>query len=189
MKHVWLTVAFVGLGGAGSAQDWSGVRVGLQATAADFDTTYLKLGVERFSFPGSGAMTGLYAGYDHQIGNLVLGGEIAYSSGDAVLDDYPGFLFDDMLDLKARVGYAFGRVLPYAVVGYSKTEWVNGALAPVDAEGVAYGIGADVVVTDRLTLGLEYLSRNLGADTFVEFPDDNIKADVSTIALRIGYRF
>lgn len=189
IRKVLLTAALATLGTAATAQDWSGARVGLQATSASFDTTYVLNGIAGDTYPGSGSMAGLYAGYDHQIGNLVLGGELAYSAGTSELDEFTGYLFDDMLDVKARVGYSLGRVLPYAVIGWSKTEWVNQLVSPVDADGAAFGVGAEVQVSDRLTVGLEYLQRNLVGDAFVEAPDQNIEADFSTLTLRLGFAF
>lgn len=94
-----------------------------------------------------------------------------------------------MLDLKARAGYSFGRVLPYAVVGWSRTDWTNGTFAPVKMDGFAYGIRADYQVTNQVLVGLEYLHRDLSADNFVEVPTDQVESTFSTIAFRLAYRF
>ncbi len=190
MKHVFLTLALVGLSDTAFAQDWSGAYVGVQSANSSYTNSYFQNGVfDNFRFDGGGSMTGVFAGYNHQIGNVVLGGEIAYLSGEPAFDQYPGFFYTDMVDLKARAGYSFGKVLPYAVVGWSRTEWTNDTLAPVDADGFAYGIGAEVQVTDRVLVGLEYLQRDLVADSFAEFPTFNIEGDFSSVALRIGYTF
>lgn len=190
MKHLFLTVAFVGLGGAASAQDWSGAYLGAQFANSDYTNSYLTNGIpDNFPVDGGGSMTGIFAGYNHQFGNVVLGGEISYLSGDPAYDLFPGYVFSDMLDLKVRAGYSLGRVLPYAVVGFSQTEWTNETLAQVDADGFAYGIGAEFRATDRILVGLEYLQRDLTADDFAEVPGENIESDFSTIAFRIGYSF
>lgn len=189
MKRIVLTVAFFGLADTAVAQDWSGTYAGAQFANTSNPTSFYVNGVLDGSFDGGGSMNGVFAGYNHQIGNLVLGGEIAFLSGEPALDLNPTFVYTDMLDLKARAGYSFGRVLPYAVIGWSRTEYTNGAFTPVKADGFAYGIGAEVLVTDRVAVGLEYLRRDLVAENFVEIPTENIEGDFSTVALRISYRF
>jgi outer membrane immunogenic protein len=190
MKKLLLTVALAGLGGAAVAQDWSGAYVGVQSANSSYTNRYYENGVfDNLPVDGGGSMTGVFAGYNHQIGNFVLGGEIAHLSGEPAYDLFPGYVYTDMLDLKARAGYSLGRVLPYAVIGWSMTEWTNDTLTPVDADGFAYGIGAEFLVTDRVVVGLEYLQRNLVGDYFVEKPNQNIEGDFSTIAFRIAYSF
>lgn len=189
MKHVFMTVALVALADTAVAQDWSGAYVGVQSANSSYTNSFFVNDVFDSSFDGGGSMNGVFAGYNHHIGNLVLGGEIAFLSGEPALDAFPDYFYTDMLDLKARAGYAFGRVLPYAVVGWSRTEWANSGLTPVNADGFAYGIGAEFLVTDRVVVGLEYLQRDLVADNFVEFPADNIEGDFSSVAFRIGYKF
>lgn len=190
MKQVLVGLALVALGGAASAQDWSGAYVGVQSANSNYTNRYYNNGVfDNTPVDGGGSMTGVFAGYNQQTGNLVFGGEIAFLSGDPAYDLAPGYVYTNMLDLKARAGYSLGRVLPYAVVGWSRTEWTNGAFTPVDADGFSYGIGAEVRVTDRVVVGLEYLQRNLVTDNFVEASTSNIESDFSTVAFRIGYQF
>ncbi|CAN1552723.1 Outer membrane protein beta-barrel domain containing protein [Paracoccaceae bacterium] len=117
MKHVFMTVALVALADTAVAQDWSGAYVGVQSANSSYTNSFFVNDVFDSSFDGGGSMNGVFAGYNHQIGNLVLGGEIAFLSGEPALDAFPDYFYTDMLDLKARAGYAFGRVLPYAVVG------------------------------------------------------------------------
>lgn len=190
MKQMILTLALVGLGATASAQDWSGIYLGVQSSKSDYTNSYLTNGIpDNLPVDGGGSMTGVFAGYNHQLGNVVLGGELSYLSGNPAYDLFPTFRFSNMLDLKARAGYSFGRVLPYAVVGWSRTEWTNGTLAPVDVDGFAYGIGADFQMSDRILVGVEYLQRDLTADKFVEFPTTNIESDFSAFAFRLAYSF
>jgi len=189
MKKMLLTVALVGLADTAVAQDWSGAYAGAQFTNSSFTNSYLIEGEPYGAIDGVGSMAGVFVGYNHQIGNIVFGGELAYLSGQPEDEEFPGYFFTDMLDLKARAGYSFGQVLPYAVVGWSRTEWTNFDSTPVAADGFAFGIGAEVLVTDRVVVGLEYLQRNLVGDYFVEKPNQNIEGDFSTIAFRIAYSF
>ena len=190
MKRLFLVFAFGGLGGTAGAQDWSGAYAGVQSANSSYTNSYFNNGVfDNAPVDGSGSMSGIFAGYNHQIGNVVLGGELAYLSGEPAYDLFPTFFFTDMLDLKGRAGYSFGRVLPFAVVGWSRAGWTNGTLAPIDADGFAFGIGADVRVTDRVVVGLEYLQRDLVGDNFVEIPFENIESDFSTVSLRAALSF
>ena len=191
MKHLLLTAALIGLGSAAAAQDWSGAYVGVQTTNSSFSNTYYFANDTQNGAPldGGGSMSGLFAGYNHQIGNVVVGGELSYLSGDPAFDLFPGYSFSDMLDLKARAGFSLGRVMPYAVIGLSRTEWTNGPATPVNGSGFAFGAGAEVQVTDRVQVGLEYLKRDLTMDDFVEFPGEYIEGDFSTVTLRVGYQF
>lgn len=190
MKRIIFAAAITSLGNAALAQDWSGYYGGLQAANIDYSNTYLNNGTAFLApFEGSGSMSGVFLGFNRQAGTFLLGGEIAYLSGEAALDSFPAYYFSDMLDLKARAGYSLGRVLPYAVVGWSTATWINDAIQPVNADGYTYGIGAEVLVTDRIVVGLEYLKRNLDGDPFLEFPTQNIESDFSTVTLRLGYTF
>lgn len=191
MKKTLMTMALLALADTAVAQDWSGAYVGVQAANSGYTNSYFNNGVfDGLPVDGGGSMNGVFAGYNHQIGNVVLGGEIAYLSGEPAYDLVPvGYFYSDMLDLKARAGYSLGRVLPYAVVGWSKTEWTNGPFGTVDADGVAYGIGAEILVTDRVLVGLEYLQRDLVGDSFVGAPTSNFEGDFSTLAFRIAYSF
>ena len=190
MKRLLSAVALVALADTAVAQDWSGAYVGVQSANSSYTNRYFVDGVFDFSpVDGGGAMHGLFAGYNHQIGNVVVGGEIAYLIGKPAYDGSPEFFYTDMLDLKARAGYSLGRVLPYAVIGWSKTEWRNPSLLPVDADGMSYGLGVDIRVSDRVLVGLEYLKRDLVGDNWVEFPALNIEGDFSTVAFRVAYEF
>jgi opacity protein-like surface antigen len=55
-------------------------------------------------------------------------------------------------------------------------------------KGPAFGLGADFAATDRLTVGLEYMSRNLSGDN----PDGSVQSveiDLDTLSLRVGFSF
>lgn len=190
MKPLLLTLALVGLGSAADAQDWGGAYVGLQTASADSPVVFYGIGIPKSTpYPAGGHLNGVIAGYAHQAGNLVFGGEIAYLSGVSALDQHPATYFSDMLDLKLRAGYSFGRILPYATVGFSKSTWNNNKLIPVDADGIAFGFGAEFQATDRIVVGLEYLNRNIVADEIVEFPTDINESDFSTVSLRVAFKF
>ncbi|WP_112323067.1 outer membrane protein [Oceanibium sediminis] len=153
--------------------DWTGAYGGAQlgygfgdASGTDFD----------------GVLGGLYGGYNYDFGRFVLGAEVDANLADLQIDGTSDTI-DSISRLKLRAGVDAGRALFYASGG--------GAYATADLGGTSYsdfgwtaGAGVDVLVTDRITAGVEYL--------YHEFNDfDNTGADISanTIAARVGYRF
>jgi outer membrane immunogenic protein len=166
-----------------AVHDWSGAYVGLS-----YGTTK---GEVQFT-PGSGgalgdgSVAGLHAGYLFQRGSLVYGGELAYGDvTDANYDIFDGI--DKTLDLKARLGFASNRALFYGVIGYSQANlYVDGGEWKM--AGASFGLGAEFAVSERLTLGLEYLSRDVSGDETSGFPvDADTKFD--SVSLRISYTF
>jgi opacity protein-like surface antigen len=171
-------------------RDWSGPYVGLSYGKTSADITF-NTG-NNFDFE-DGDIVGLHAGYLFQRGALVYGGEIAYGSLSDTFIALPTCCeITHSLDLKGRVGYATNRVLFYGVLGYSMFEYVEYAggieTLDMDLDGFAYGLGAEYAVSDRLTLGLEYMARDGSGDAA---EDASITADSSldTISLRVGLSF
>lgn len=175
-----------------TATDWSGGYIGLSygQTAAEG-----RDGTNTITF-NDGTALGGFIGYQWQLGNLVYGAELAYSSiSDAYVPGMSG-LDDDIshaLDLKARVGYGFQRVLVYGAVGYStSTQTIRHPLDigeyDWDLSGIGYGVGADFAVNDRLSVGLEYFRREMSGDETTGAYDP-IDVDLETVLLRVQYRF
>ena len=117
----------------------------------------------------SGAVYGLFGGYDHQIGKTVLGGEIEIQGNDNL--SVGAVDVDNVARAKARLGYDLGDVLVYGTAGVSKIETSFG-----DATAPVYGIGAEYKLTERFGVGAEYLSedfKNLGA-TSTDLSSDSL---------------
>lgn len=156
--------------------DWSGFYAGLgygkaigsldDGTSTDFED-------------GTGVSG--FVGYNWQSGNVVYGGELAYTGlNDMTLTGAPDTKLNNAVDLKARVGYAAGRVMPYLSLGYSMAKLDVGGTSS-DLTGVSYGLGVDYLVTDNVFIGADYTKRELSGDGY--------DADPSTFGLRIGYKF
>lgn len=176
--------------GAASAvaavHDWSGAYAGLSYGAASADLQYPQIGLT-YDLDG-GTVVGLHAGYLFQRGHFVYGGELAYGKISNL--EVPGFELEDgidqVIDLKARGGYAVNRALFYGVIGYSQSP-VTADSAKADMDGVSVGVGAEFAVSERLTLGLEYLSRDVSG-----VPDQSTivsEASVNTFSVRVGFSF
>ena len=120
-------------------------------------------------FSTSGTLGGLYAGTNFMVYNrLMLGfeGSTAYSeikgtgaepTGRASFRNYV------MADLRGRVGYAFGRVLPFAAAGilYGRSEQIDQATGSqrghLNSEAFTIGGGIDYRISERVSLRGEYL--------------------------------
>lgn len=134
---------------------------------------------------------GARVGYDWQMGRLVFGGVLEYTSNDA--RDSQSFFsttpalyefnrdLDDMIAVRGRVGYAFGETqdwLAYATAGYAEgrldqsfrtSNTVNSFTPRGDdkADGYQAGLGIERRVTDNFSVGLEYLYTELQDDDYI----------------------
>ncbi|MBP0437902.1 porin family protein [Tianweitania sediminis] len=192
---------------------WSGVYVGLQAGYGFGDDGQVQL--SPFTNPGligaftpagaaagssfnangdfdDGFVGGAHIGYDHQIGNIVIGGilDVSYTDlGDeqrAFSRSPAEYVIERELDLlatlRARLGYSFAndRFLAYATggVAYGDVDfnYRQGALSPAstvstsggqDSDfGYTVGGGVEMRMTQNVSFGLEYLYTNLGDNDF-----------------------
>lgn len=153
--------------------DWSGFYIGLSTGNFEFDE-------DGFSDDTS-SLSG-FAGYLHDFGNVVAGGEVYFSR----MDDYENAFIgseDSEFGLRGRVGYDLGRVLPYAVVGVTRFE--STAYTERDTY-FGYGLGADVQVLDNLRVGLQvYQGAN---DEFVPL-DGPFDIETRRVSVRAAFNF
>ncbi|MCU0825812.1 MAG: porin family protein [Tabrizicola sp.] len=169
---------------APSAYDWSGPYVGLAFGTTGGDQTF---NTSPLTFPfDDGASPSIFAGYLIQRGNLVYGAELAYSDGDDVTLATFSEGLRYMVDLKGRLGFANDRALFYGTLGYSSVGYVS-LPGNTETDGFAYGLGVDYAVSDRFTLGLEYLARSTEGDTFNA--GETRRLELDTLSLRIGLSF
>lgn len=155
---------------ANQGGDWTGFYAGVQygqgEAKANFEGERAKNDMDAY---------GLFAGYQHDFGKYVLGGELNYNNVE--LDDVSGS--GDLFSLRGRAGYDMGRLMPYVTVGYAYLD-ANGS-----DDGWLYGIGADFKVTERFVLGGEY--------TRHEFSDvqdvSGLDLDADLFQIRASFRF
>ncbi|MCU0825855.1 MAG: porin family protein [Tabrizicola sp.] len=167
---------------AAQAQDWTGPYVGVTLGHGTGDVTNPLTS----TFDLGGEAYGLYAGYLYQNGSLVYGGELAYQSAAVDLDALPGQGFDQLVDLKGRLGYAAGPVLFYGVLGYSSNRYAIPE-GTSRGDGPAFGLGLDYQLSERVMLGAEYMSRSMknGLSGGV----NPVESDISTLSVRMALRF
>lgn len=177
---------------AATTVDWGGFYGGLAVAAGTSTTDYFYDGVHSNGpWDGEGTVYGGFAGYNVQTGNVVFGGELSYMMGDIYSVDDEG-TFSNILDAKARAGYAVGSVMVYGTVGYSSASFGEDYAAPATdlMTGFGFGVGADLMVTEKIFAGLEYYSRTLdGALTYPVDPLFSVEGNVTTITARVGMYF
>ncbi len=150
-----------------ASTDWTGGYAGLQLGYGDVDNA---------GTSGDGVIGGAFVGYNYDFGNYVLGGEFDASASDISVG---GIDVDSVYRLKLRAGYDAGPALIYAVAGGANVQTSAG-----DDSGYVAGLGVDYKVTDRVTVGGEYLYHN-----FDSFAGTGASADFNTFSARVAYNF
>ena len=160
---------------AARAADWTGWYAGAQydyldgnaAIGGDFD----------------GDVFGVFYGYRFDFGDVVVGGELDYSIGDLTRAGITTDI-DGLLRIGVEVGYDLGAALIYATVGYTHMDLSIGGASAHD-HGIYYGVGADYMISDTVSLGIEILRHDF--NDFTGFPGNDI--DITTVGLNLAYRF
>lgn len=178
------------------AQDWSGAygAIGVSDASGTYQSQIggVPLGG---TLDWDGTQRHVMLGYNLQRGKLVYGAEVSYGSGSVPLQLVPDRNYlDGMLDVKGRVGLSAGKFLVYGALGWSQTEQFAGGLPPdqsVTASGRYFGVGADMLVNDRVFVGVEYQKRSLDLDQgdIPGFASTSVQNDLQSITLRLGVKF
>ncbi|MHA3914638.1 outer membrane protein [Halovulum sp. GXIMD14793] len=157
------------------AADWNGFYLGGQVGYSFGDTTGVSLPVE-------GALGGVHAGYNHDLGTTVIGAEIDYDIADIEVLG-PVITLDQLAHVKLKLGYDGGRFLAYGTAGAA---WANisGLGSSVDDFGYMVGVGLDYQVTDRITIGTEY-----NYNIFDDFNSSGDGIDLHTVQARMSFHF
>ncbi|MFK4825643.1 outer membrane protein [Paenochrobactrum sp. BZR 588] len=159
-----------------------------------------------------GFLGGLYAGYNFDTGsNFIFGidGDVTFNGLKKTVHDTDEFLGDDSLESKlrtsgavrARVGIAYDRFLPYLAGGVAFGEVKN--RLTIDGEtyshsktrtGWTVGGGFDYAATDNVIMRLEYRYTDYGRKDFagtvdgLDFNSRN-KFTVNEVRLGVAYKF
>ncbi len=194
--------------------NWTGFYIGAQIGYSWGESTHDFRDLAGVIFPFSsnrntspdGFFGGLHAGYNHQIGSLVLGiegdieatgarGSFTFANGDRyrTSSDWQG-------SLRARVGVAFNRALLYVTGGVAFAE-VNdsvlnfGANTTVrsshTAAGWTIGGGLEYAITNNWTARAEYRYRDLGNHRYNTAPafDGSLQYDYKDHSVRVGLSY
>lgn len=169
-----------------AVHDWSGFHAGLGYGRSSGDLDFDPSPAQDLD---SGSAMGLHLGYQWQHNALVYGAELSYLKlKDNFVTGFPCCDVERTIDIKGSLGYTANRTLFYGVLGYSLGSYEETSGDDWNPKGAAFGLGADFAATDRLTVGLEYMSRNLSGDN----PDGSVQSveiDLDTLSLRVGFSF
>ena len=151
--------------------DWTGVYVGAQVGAGKGRVSHVVPGLDgtAYSEP-EGTVAGIYGGYNRHLSNDVVIGIDADVAWTGLADDGPdGFTLcycGQPVDIstetrwssavRGRVGYAFGRWLPYVAIGIAATE-TRGIYDYSSSDVTVY---SDTRLGWTLGAGLEYAFRD-----------------------------
>jgi outer membrane immunogenic protein len=148
--------------------NWTGFYIGVNGGGGWGRSDYTQTG----NFDLSGGLVGGTAGYNWQTGSWVFGleGDLDWSNinGNTFLGCVPGCKTTNnwLGTARARVGYAFDRILPYVTGGLA----VGEVQADVDGINVATntntgwtaGAGVEYAITNNWSVKAEYLYVDLG---------------------------
>jgi outer membrane immunogenic protein len=163
--------------------DWSGFYLGGQLGYGEVTSSPLAFDEV------NGAVYGVHAGYMYDLGSIVLGAEIDYDltsiEGTSALGATE---VDDILRLKARVGYDAGAFLPYVTGGVVRANLTteSEALGSIEADGDFYGLGVAYKFSDSILVGGEVLQHK-----FYEGEEALVGAGVraTTATARVSFQF
>lgn len=194
-----------------TAYNWSGVYVGAQIGYGWGDSDLTFGDGPAFSNPESdGVLGGAYLGYNAQLSNNVVVGV----EGDFAFADLQGSggVFESVgqsievdvnwtAAIRARLGYAVGRFLPYVAGGVAFADVEHeGFLSPGEGlgsdsqtyTGWTLGVGAEYAFTDALIVRAEYRYTDFGEEDYAARPFfDPHSMDLETNDVRFGvaYKF
>lgn len=154
--------------------DWTGFYAGAQLGYGRVDTPL-------FDSEARDLIYGLHAGYNYDLGNFVVGGEIDYD-WTQIGDSGSGIDLNNVARLKARAGLDMGQYMPYVTLGAAQA-WTGGAVS-VDDRGIFGGVGVDYRLSDMLSVGGEILQHQ-----FEDFNDSGADIDATTLSARVSYSF
>ncbi|WP_165929076.1 outer membrane protein [Shimia isoporae] len=153
------------------AHDWTGFYAGGQLNYSDD------------SIAGSSATSwngGVQAGYNHDFGGWVVGGEAEMKFPGS---DLGGAKFNDSIALKARVGYDLNGTLVYGTIGGVRGNMGLGGV-DVSSNGLVYGIGVERPLSGNWTVGAEVLQSE-----YSNFASSGSSFYDTSASVRVNYRF
>lgn len=160
---------------AQGTSDWTGLYGGVALGWGDVSGDVV-LGDEI-----SGESWGVFAGYQRDFGQLVVGGELDWS-GAVWNDAVSGVNVDSVARAKARMGWDLGSLLPYAAIGAAQVS-TSGTVEDTDT-GWFYGAGVDYGLGRGITVGAEVLRHE-----FADYAGTGIDVSATTVAARVSYSF
>ncbi|MDB5651017.1 MAG: Opacity protein [Hyphomicrobiales bacterium] len=183
--------------------DWNG---GYAGVLAGYGSAHAKTsnGLVTRSQTADGALGGIYAGRNFMFGNLMVGfeGSTALTNwkgtgtlvGTADALSYRNYI---EADIRGRVGYAFGRFLPYLAGGaaWGRSEQIDlvtgSERGRLPTEAWTVGGGVEYMLADRVSARVEYLHqktlKNISMDLNGNAQSQSRSADL--VRVGVAYHF
>ena len=151
--------------------DWAGSYIGALGGAGRQGVT-TKGGGASDDLTANGFSGGFYSGKNWMRDRLMLGYEgatsLATTQGSAAQPGAPTARYRDYLDgdVRLRAGYAIGRFMPFVAAGLTFSDAEDWDTAHnrfrdnIASTSVTFGAGLDTMVSDRVSLRMEYLHSN-----------------------------
>lgn len=162
-------------------EQWTGPYAGVQLGYGIAETG----SPNSTSFDMNGMVYGVHAGYNYDLGTIIISGELDYNlaningtfDGDAVVKT--------LAHAKARIGYDMGSAMLYGTGGmaYAESELFNGT-SSYSGTGYFGGVGIEYMISNNWGVGAEYLYHQFN-DFY--FGDTDLK--LQTIQARASYHF
>ncbi len=156
-----------------SGYDWTGPSLGVQLGYGDVDTSGPSL-------EGDGALYGLRAYYDYDLGDYIVGGGVQYDATDIDLGGVT--TLESVTRVGLRAGFDLGQNWVYGTGGYARATTSGGGVG--DSDGYFVGAGYETFLTDTLTLGAEVLYHQ-----FDSFDLGGLEVDATTASVGLNFRF
>jgi outer membrane immunogenic protein len=185
---------------------WAGYYLGLYAGGAFGQSSHAsELGplLSTGNFPVSGAMVGGTIGFNFQRDNLVAG--IEFDAGWANIkgntsNNCGGLICETsnpgIVTLRARLGYAFDRILPFVTIGGAlgdvRAEVIGSGATNPQKAGLAIGAGVEYALGTNWTAKAEYLYVDFGKTTCSDCNlgfADTVTLKINVLRAGLNYKF
>lgn len=173
---------------AALAQDWTGTYAGLSLNSNSGSTPWnAGTGYNDYKLSNK-AIAGAFIGNRWNAGGSVMGVELDLSQSglDAdALDNGDIYSMGSLVDAKVSVGMPMGKTMVYGFAGLSSSS-LYAADETYKVWGTNIGLGADYMVSDTMSVGLEVMNRQWqhGYD-----PDSIGNGSNTSVALRASFHF
>lgn len=157
-----------------SGSDWTGPSVGVRLGYGDVST----YGAAQLS--GDGALFGLRANYDYDLGTVIVGGGLQYDTTDIDLGGVT--TLESVTRIGARAGADLGTSWLYGAAGWAQAN--TSAPTVGDSDGWYAGVGYEMLVSEGITVGTEVLYHE-----FSDFDLSGLNAEATTAAISVNFRF
>ena len=174
--------------------DWSGLYAGVSVGSMFGDLPWANgnstAGGHVYGLNSAAITPGGFVGFNSETsGGMVFGAELAaqFSTPANIQGSSYQYGLNNTIDAKARLGFDAGQFMPYVFVGASSQSVAGEDAKTYAAYGVNFGVGVDVKVADHMTIGAEYIRRQMSG--FDALADKDVGFANNEISLRAAYHF